>query len=147
MPIQADPAIDPGTFALEVKDASDRELEELMRGSRRTPVLTAVFRGMPDVFRADRAGSLHAVVHWHVGHPGGGPEDVWEVEVRDRRCEVRPGTTAEPRLRLTLDAVNFIKMTTGNAQAWTLFLRGRLKARGDLGLAKTFPRLFEVPRV
>jgi len=147
MPIEADPLDDPRRFALEVKGTSDRELEQLMSGSRRQPVLQGIFRGMPSVFRGDRAGALSAVVHWHVGHPAGEPADVWEVVVADGCCVVHPGTTTDPRLRLSLDAVNFVRMATGGAAAWSLFLRGRLKARGDLGLAKSFPQLFEVPRV
>ena len=51
-----------------------------------------------------------------------------------------------PRLTLTLGPVDFLKMVTGNAGARLLFLRGRLKARGDLGLTTRFPSLFDTPR-
>jgi len=145
MPIEADPADDPVTFARQVRAASGPELDLLMGGERRASILRGVFRRMPDVFRPDRAGPLTAVVHWHVTGPGGG-EDVYEVVIDEGRCTVTPGVSRDPRLTLYLDAVNFVRMTSGCAAAWTLFLRGRLKARGDLGLARTFPALFDLPK-
>ncbi|MEU3457595.1 SCP2 sterol-binding domain-containing protein [Micromonospora sp. NPDC006766] len=121
-------------------------MRELVAGDRRGAVLGDLIAGMPDVFRPDRAGSLKAVVHWHVTGPADGDDDVFELEIADGRCTVSPRPDRTPRLVLHLDAVNFVKMTTGNANARMLFLRGKLKARGDFGLINKFPALFEVPR-
>ncbi|GLY00469.1 MULTISPECIES: SCP2 sterol-binding domain-containing protein [Actinoplanes] len=145
MTIEADPVDDPQTFARQVRAASERDLGQLMGGESRGAILDGIFRRMPEVFRPDRAGDLRAVVHWHVTDGAGGA-DVYEVVIEDGRCTTAPGTSREPRLTLRLDAVNFVRMVTGAAAAWTLFLRGRLKARGDLGLTRTFPTLFDTPR-
>ncbi|MET7468254.1 SCP2 sterol-binding domain-containing protein [Micromonospora sp. NPDC005599] len=140
------PAEGAATFARQVKKASDAELRELVAGDRRKTVLGDLIAGMPDVFRPDRAGALQAVVHWHVTGPADGEDDVFELEIAGGRCTVSPRPARTPRLVLHLDAVNFVKMTTGNANARMLFLRGKLKARGDLGLINKFPALFDVPR-
>lgn len=145
MTIEANPADEPGRFANEVKHASDAELDELMRSDRRSAIVEAIFRNMPDVFRADRAGRLRAVVHWWISGRGDGGEDVYEMQIADGRCTVAAAVESQPNLTLRLDGVNFLKMTTGNANARMLFLRGRLKARGDLGLTGRFPNLFDVP--
>ncbi|BCJ41168.1 hypothetical protein GCM10010168_45340 [Actinoplanes ianthinogenes] len=136
----------PRDFARQVHGASDAELEQLARESEGTSLLDGIFAGMPDVFRADRAAGVEAVVHWHVLGPGDA-EGVYQVTISDGTCVTTPGTTGPARLTLRLDIANFLRMTTGNAAAWTLFLRGRLKARGDLGLARTFPQYFDVPKV
>lgn len=146
MTIAVNPAEQPAVFARQVKAASDDELRELLAGDRRTTVLTELVDGMPDVFRADRAGSAEVVVHWHVtGRPGGG-EDVFGLLISGGRCTVVPPSEPKPGLVLRVDAVDFVKMTTGNANARMLFVRGRLRARGDLGMVNKLPTLFDVPR-
>ncbi|KUL41552.1 SCP2 sterol-binding domain-containing protein [Actinoplanes awajinensis] len=145
MAIQADPLTEPGEFALQVRAASDADLEQLVRDAGPS-LLDSIFEGMPGVFRADRAGALDTVVHWHVLGPDNA-DAAYQVTIAGGQCVTVPGTPDPARLTLRLDVANFLRMTTGSAAAWTLFLRGRLKARGDLGLARTFPQYFDVPKV
>jgi hypothetical protein len=146
MSIEVNPAHDPAAFARHVRAMSDADLELLMCGERRATILEGIFRRMPDVFRADRAGALDAVVHWHIPGRADNGEDVYELRIAGGRCVVADRPDSTPRLTLRLDAVNFVKMATGNANARMLFLRGRLKARGDLGLTNKFPSLFDIPK-
>ncbi|MDG4793448.1 SCP2 sterol-binding domain-containing protein [Micromonospora sp. WMMD1082] len=146
MAITVDPGEDRMVFARQVKAASDAELTEMLTGHRRTAVLDGLVRGMPDVFRADRAGTLDAVVHWRVTGRADGADDVFELRIADGRCVVSGRPERKPRLVLRIDGVDFVKMTTGNADARMLFLRGRLRARGNLALVNKFPGLFEVPK-
>ena len=139
------PAEDRAAFSRWVQQASDDEVRAVLAEAR-DEVLVPLVEGMPEVFRADRAGTLDVVVHWRVtGRPDGG-EDVFELHIAEGRCVVTKPATPTPRLTLWLDALNFVKMTTGNANARMLFLRGRLRARGDLGLVNRFPALFDVPK-
>jgi hypothetical protein len=140
-----DPALGRAAFARQVRNATDDDLLDLL-GRSRTEVLTTLVEGMPDVFRADRAGSLEAVVHWRINGRPDGHDDVFELRIAGGRCVVAAPGGEAPRLVLQLDPVSFVKMTTGNANARLLFLRGRLRARGDLGLVNRFPALFDVPR-
>jgi hypothetical protein len=144
MTLEVSPAQDPAGFARHVKQLPAADLDRLLRGSDRQSILDGIFLRMPDVFRADRAGELETVVHWHVRNGTDGADEVYEVRIAGGTCETsRP--TRQPRLTLRLDVVDFVRMTTGNANAKLLFLRGRLKARGDLGLTNRFPSLFDVP--
>lgn len=146
MTIEVNPRDDPAVFARRVKAAPDAELRQLLAGDRRATVLDDLVRGMPDVFRADRAGTLEAVVHWHVTGRADGVDDVFELRIADGRCVVSERAELTPRLVLRIDAADFVKMATGNANARLLFMRGRLRARGDLGLVNKFPALFDVPK-
>jgi putative sterol carrier protein len=143
----ADPAtMDPREFARLVKATSTAELRRLMQGERRSAILDRIFTDMPAVFRADRAGSIDAVIHWSVGDRPGGEADTYELRIAGGTCVLSAAPAHSPKLAMTIGAVDFIRMVTGNANPITLFMTGRLKAKGDLGLAMKIPNLFEVPR-
>ena len=144
---QADPAtMDRLEFARLVKRTPTGELRRLLHGERRKAVLTEMVSQMPSVFRTDRAGSLAAVVHWRIGDRPDGGTDVYELVIADGSCRVSARPDRRPDLTLSLGAVDFLNLVTGNAHAVMLVMRGKLTTTGDLGLTAKFPSLFETPR-
>ncbi|MGI5186210.1 SCP2 sterol-binding domain-containing protein [Dactylosporangium sp. CA-152071] len=142
-----DPAtFEPREFAQMVKRSSADELRQLVVGEQRWNVLQAVFVHMPDVFRADRAGSMKAVLHWKVGDRPGGGADTYELVIADRTCTFSSTPGLPPTLELSIGGVDFLKMVTGNASPIALFMLGKLKAKGDRGLTARIPNLFDVPK-
>ena len=141
-------SVDPKQLAQLVRDASDSQLTEVMAGDSRARILDAVFRRMPTLFRADRAGSTNAVVHWTIGGGPGGvsPADTYELVIADGACTLSPTPAHEPKLALALGGVDFLKVISGNAKPVMLFMTGKLKAQGDLGLAAKIGDLFDVPK-
>jgi len=133
-------------FALLVKQAPVEHLRRLMQGSHRKPVLDKIFERMPGVFRPEKARGMTAVVHWRIGDRPDGGTDTYELAISNGACQVSAAPKHEPKLALTISAVDFLKVVTGNANPMTLFLRGRMKAKGDLGLATRFPQLFDIPK-
>ena len=145
---QGNPAVlPPQEFARLVKQAPEAELTALMTGGRRAAVLDEIFRRMPEVFRADRAAGLDAVIHWVVGDRPDGAADTYQIAVADRACRVSDTADRSPDLTLTIGAVDFLKVVTGNAHPVLLVMKGRLRTRGDMALTAKFPNLFDVPRV
>ncbi|MET7426933.1 SCP2 sterol-binding domain-containing protein [Dactylosporangium sp. NPDC005555] len=143
----ADPAtMDPREFARLVKKTPARELRQMMHSERRTAVLDELFVRMPGVFRADRAGAMNAVIHWVVGDRPDGGADTYELVIAGGRCELSPEPRREPKLTLTLGAVDFLNLVTGNAHPVVLVMRGKLKTTGDLALTAKFPNLFDIPK-
>jgi len=143
---EADPAtMDRLEYARLVKRSTADELRQLLAGERRSSVLDGIVFAMPDVFRADVAGRLRAVVHWVVGGRADGGSDVYELVIADGVCTVSPRPQGTPQLTLTVDAVDFLRMTTGNTHPVVLVMSGRLKAKGDLALTAKFPTLFATP--
>ncbi len=139
-------SVDPTEFARAVKKMPGGELKSIMHGEERGAVLDEVFGRMPGLFRPDRAGSMHAVVHWHItGRPDGGV-DTYELVIGDGKCLLSPKPESEPRLALTLDAVDFLKVVSSNANPMMMFMTGKLKAKGDLGLAANIANLFNMPK-
>jgi putative sterol carrier protein len=138
--------MDPQEFAQLVKKSSAEELKQLMQSERRAEILDEIVQRMPGQFRPERAGATNAVIHWNVGDRPDGGTDSYELVIADGKCELSPKPEHEPKLALNLGAVDFLKVVTGNANPVTLFMTGKLKAKGDLGLAATIANLFDLPK-
>jgi putative sterol carrier protein len=86
------------------------------------------------------------VIHWRIGDRLDGGVDVYELVISDGACRLSPRPEGEPNLTLSLGAVDFLNVVTGNAHPVLLVMRGKLKTKGDLGLTAKFPNLFDVPK-
>jgi len=137
---------DPAQFPQLVKSASADDLKALMSGDMRGKVLDEIFSRFPGQFRADRAGSTNAVIHWTVGGRADGGSDTYELVIADGACTLSPSPTADPKLALSMGGVDFLNLVTGNANPMMMFMTGKLKAKGDLGLAANLANLFDLPK-
>ncbi|MEV6374014.1 SCP2 sterol-binding domain-containing protein [Micromonospora musae] len=138
--------VGPKEFAQLVKSTPDDKLAQVMSGDLRGKVLGEVFNRMPSLFRADRAGSTNAVIHWDItGRPDGG-SDTYEVVIENGACTVNETPQREPKLTLTMGPVEFLKIVSGGANPVMMFMTGKLKAKGDLGLAANIANLFDIPK-
>jgi putative sterol carrier protein len=133
-------------FGKLVKKTPADQLKQLMVGDRRQPVLDELFRRMPDVFRADRAATLSAVVHWLVGDRPDGGVDTYELVIADGTCVLSEAPLRQPKLTLSIGGVDFLNLVTGNANPVAMVIRGKLRAKGDVTLIAKFPTLFDIPK-
>jgi putative sterol carrier protein len=138
--------ISPTEFARLVKATPESELRALLAGHQRTAILDGIFARMPESFRPDRAAGLDAVIQWTItGGPNG--SDTYEIRIADGACSASPSpSTDRPKLGITVAPVDFVKVISGNASPVLMFMTGKLKAKGDMGLAVNIPNLFEVPK-
>lgn len=139
--------ISPVDFAKLVKDTPDAKLKEILAGDLRKPILDGIFTRMPESFRPDRAASVDAVIHWVIDGGPTGPE-TYEVRIADGTCETSTApTTDNPKLVVTVAPADFVKVVSGNGNPVMMFMGGKLKAKGDLGLAANIQHIFDVPKV
>jgi putative sterol carrier protein len=139
-------SVDPKQFAQLVKKASPEQIREVMQGDQRDTVLHEIFAKMPKLFRADRAGTTSAVIHWNVGDRPDGGYDTYELVIADGACTLSPKPEHDPKVSLTLGAVEFLKVVSGNGNPVMMFMTGKLKAKGDLALAANIANLFDIPK-
>jgi len=139
-------AVEPGEFIQVVRAMSDKQVKALMDSGNREAIVGAIFQRMPDLFRPDRAGSTTATTHWSItGRPGGG-DDEWTVAFADGHCTVVPGHVGDATLALSMGPVDFTKVITKSGNPVMMFMTGKIKAKGDLGLAANISNFFDVPR-
>ena len=138
--------IGPKEFAQLVKATPDATIAEVMAGEGRSKILDEVFNRMPTLFRADRAGATQAVIHWNITGGPAGSTDSYETVIENGACTVTNQPVREPKLTMTMDPVTFLKVVSGDGNPMMMFMTGKIKAKGDLGLAAQVAKLFDLPK-
>jgi putative sterol carrier protein len=138
-------AIDPNEFAQGVGAQTDEQLRAVMDGEMREFVLDEIFKRMGEHFDAEKGKTVTAVVHWKItGHPSK-DHDHYELAISEGICEVTKDGSKDPRLTMTVDSVDFLKLVTNNVQGPELFMGGKLQIEGDVMFAATLTPLFKIP--
>src|SRR5689334_9732666 len=138
--------IGPKEFTALVKSTPDAKITEIMGAENRNKILDEVFDRMPTLFRADRAGATQAVIHWNITGGPGGTTDSYETVIENGACTVTNKPVREPKLSMTMEPVTFLKVVTGDGNPMMMFMTGKIKAKGDLGLAAQVAKLFDIPK-
>lgn len=141
--------IDTDAFAQAIADASDEQLQAGMDTKLRDVVLDEIVRRMKDEFVAKRAGDLDAVIEFVVdGRPDGGV-DIYQVQIKDAKCETGKGKVFAEKATSTIEvgAVDFLKMATGNDSGIDLYIGGKLKWDGGMMMLTRLTRIFNIPEL
>jgi putative sterol carrier protein len=99
------------------------------------------FEAMPGRFRPDRAQGVKAQIQYDITGEGGG---VYHADIADGACAVREGPAASPTLTLTMSAADWLDMLAGKLNGQAAFMSGRLRIKGDMGLAMRLAGLFSI---
>jgi putative sterol carrier protein len=105
------------------------------------PTVKETFDAMPAKFRADRATGTNATIQYDISGEGGG---TWHAVIKDGTCTVRDGAAASPNLTLQIGAQDWLDMTAGKQGGQMLFMSGKLKVKGDMGLAMKLGSMFSM---
>lgn len=101
-----------------------------------------VFEQMPHYFQPDKAGATNAVIAFDLAGDQAGK--YW-LKVHDGTAETGQGEIENPNLTLSSDARDFIKIIYGQLDPTAAFMQGKLKIKGDMGLAIKFQSMFKRP--
>lgn len=129
-----------------IKNSSADQISTALQGDNRTTIFNEIFTRMPGLLRADRAADINTVIHWIITDRPEGGGDTYELVIADGVCTLSETPGQEPKLALILGPVDFVKVVSGNANPVMLFMTGKLKAKGDLGLAANIVNLFDIPK-
>jgi putative sterol carrier protein len=103
------------------------------------PTVSETFDAMASRFKADRAAGTNAVIQYDISGEGGG---TWHAVIKDGACTVAAGAGTNPSLTLQMAAPDWLDMTAGKANGQMLFMSGKLKLKGDMGLAMKLGSIF-----
>ena len=105
------------------------------------PTVKETFDAMPKQFRADRAAGTNAVIQYDISGDGGG---TWHGIVKVGTFAVNEGPATNPNLTLQMSAQDWVDMVTGKQNGQMLFMSGKLKIKGDMGLAMKLGSMFQM---
>jgi putative sterol carrier protein len=98
-----------------------------------------VFAGMRTSFQAEKAKGVHVRYQWRLSGPQGGE---WWIEVNDGTLKMGKGKIDNPNVTFAASDKDWVALSNGTLGGRWAFLTGRLKIRGDRGLAKELGEIF-----
>ena len=105
------------------------------------PTVKETFDAMSTRFRADKAAGVNATIQYEITGDQGG---VWHAIIKDGQCTVGAGPVTDPTLTLTMAAQDWVDMVAGKLSGQMAFMSGKLKLKGDMGLAMKIGGMFQV---
>ncbi|MGH2868709.1 MAG: SCP2 sterol-binding domain-containing protein [Solirubrobacteraceae bacterium] len=133
-------------FGRLVRDAPPERLEQLMGSPARKPLLDGIFWQMPKQLDDSQAKGVSSSIRWCLtGRPDGGV-DIYQLELEAGQARIIRGADgADPRLTITLDGVDFLRLVSGNLDPMQAYFKGEIKLAGDIMVAAKLASLFRMP--
>ena len=105
------------------------------------PTVKETFDAMAGRFRAEKAAGVNATIQYDIAGDQGG---TWHAVIKDGACTVNSGAAATPNLTLAMSSQDWLDMVGGKLSGQMAFMSGKLKLKGDMGLAMKIGGLFQV---
>ncbi len=96
---------------------------------------------MPAAFLPEKAAGLDAVIQFKFTGPEPGD---WYATIKDGKVEVAQGTAPSPKMTLSADSGDYVKILTGELDGMQAFMQGKIKLTGDLNLAMKLTQMFKI---
>jgi putative sterol carrier protein len=112
-----------GARAAEHMDSTPQEVFDSMRGS----------------FQAAKAKGVHARYQWDLSGPQGGQ---WWIDVEDGKYTMGKGNIDHPNVTFVAKDKDWVAVSNHQMGGTWAYLTGRLKIRGDQGLARKLGEIF-----
>ncbi|MGI8572057.1 MAG: SCP2 sterol-binding domain-containing protein [Solirubrobacteraceae bacterium] len=133
-------------FGRLVRDAPPERLEQLMRSPARKPILDGIFWQMPKQLDGKQAAGVNSSIRWCITGRANGGLDTYQLELADGRCRVVHGAGGpDPRLTITIDGVQFLRLASGNLDPMQAYFKGQIELAGDIMVAAKLASLFRMP--
>jgi len=103
------------------------------------PTVKELFERMPASFQKEAATGLDVAIQFDITGERGGK---WYAAIKDGELDVVEGAHESPDLTITVEAQDYIDISTGTLNEQLAFMTGRITARGDTVLAMKLPGIF-----
>jgi putative sterol carrier protein len=98
-----------------------------------------VFEAMPTRFNANAASGVDAIFQFDLTGDNGAK--YW-VKIANQQMEMHEGETANPTITVVATADDYLKMVNGDLSAMSAFMAGKVKVKGNMGLAMKLQSIF-----
>ena len=97
------------------------------------------FRRLPEKLDPEVAEGLTVVYQFDLSGPQGGQ---YNLTVQNGTCTVKEGTHPDPHVVFSMSGEDCLSVLNGQLDGQAVFMSGRLRVSGDLGLAIQLKTLF-----
>jgi hypothetical protein len=112
----------------------------------RLALLGEIFHRMQEHLRPQRAQHMRALVRWRFsGGTGAGGYDRYETLFAYGSCSLTRESPEPPRLTITMQPADFIRLAAGRTDPALLYLSGKIRVRGDVAFAAGLIGFFDLP--
>jgi putative sterol carrier protein len=133
-------------FGKLMRDAPPERIEQLMRSPARKPILDGIFWQIPKQIDAKQADGVNTTIRWCITGRADGGVDTYGLHLDNGRAHTTHGTRGpDPRLTITMDGPEFLRLVSGNSDPMRAYFTGRIKLAGDIMVAAKLATLFRIP--
>jgi putative sterol carrier protein len=104
------------------------------------PTVKETFDALAGHFRPDKAAGVNATIQYEITGDQGGN---WNAVIKDGQCVVTAGVATSPTLTLTMSSQDWLDLAGGKLSGQMAFMSGKLKLKGDMGLAMKIGSMFQ----
>lgn len=101
--------------------------------------IAEVFQAIPSRFSPSAAAGVDAIFQFDLSGDSGGK--YW-VKVVDQQVEVHEGENDNPSITILATAEDYLSMVNGEINPMTAFMQGKVKVKGNMGLAMKLQGIF-----
>ena len=103
--------------------------------------VAAFFDQVPEKVNKDKIQGMDCVYQFDITGDDGG---AWNIVIANGDAVVNSGTAENPSVTITMEASNFINLLQGKLNGQMAFMTGKLKIKGDMGLAMKLQSVFNL---
>ncbi len=109
--------------------------------TERAENIVQVFDLMPERFLPDQAGDMDTVIQMDLSGDDGGQ---WTLLVKDGTLSITAGTHADADMTMSMQASDWLDIANGEANSMALFMQGKIRVNGDMGIAMKMQTMFDL---
>ena len=92
-------------------------------------------------FDANAAEGMDVVLQYHISGEGGGD---WNIKIKDGTCTIKEGIHDAPTVMFKMAGKTWLGLVNKTLNPMMAFTTGRIRIKGDMGLAQKIPAIFQV---
>ncbi len=100
-----------------------------------------VFEEMHKLFNPDGADGVSATYQFNISGPEGG---TWVFSIKDKQCDFSSTAVSNPNVEIAMSDKDWIAIREGRLNSQMAFMQGKLKVKGDMGLAMKLQSIFPI---
>jgi putative sterol carrier protein len=96
---------------------------------------------LQSLFNPEAAAGVNKTIQLEIS---GAEAGTWAVKIANKTCQLIPGNSEKPDLTLFIKDKDWLALVQRKLDPMSAFMTGKLKTKGDMGLAMQIPRLFRL---